>query len=179
MNLQIQPQLPLTCMERQDAEHRTELRTRVYTAERKDIRIFNALCLELVARQKNASLIWACTLMAEYLLSMQKILDSMSRIRKRTIERLLSIIHHAIANYLSMVSVVLSQNVSRIQQDKASSHFSSPSGSDIILATSFIYTPGWKIKTQASGIRAPSLRVSNPPSFITLVTISKNSAWTH
>lgn len=166
MNLQIQPQLPLTCMERQDAEHRTELRTRVYTAERKDIRIFNALCLELVARR-----IWACTLMAEYLLSMQKILDSMSRIRKRTIERLLSIIRHAIANYLSMVSVVLSQNVSRIQQDKASSHFSSPSGSGIILATSFIYTPGWKIKTQASRIRDPSLRVSNPPSFITLVTI--------
>ena len=72
MNLQIQPQHPLTCTERQDIEYRPELRSRVYMAGRKDIHIFKALCLKLVARQKNTSLVWACTLMAEGLPSMQK-----------------------------------------------------------------------------------------------------------
>lgn len=43
-------------MGRQDAEYRPELRSRVYMAGRKDIHIFKALCLELVARQKNTSL---------------------------------------------------------------------------------------------------------------------------
>lgn len=126
-------------------------------AGKKDIHIFKVLCLKLVARQ-NTSLVWACILMAECLLSMQKVLDSMSRIRKRMTERLLFIICHVIANYLSMVSVMLSQNVSRIQQDKTSSHFPSPSGSGIILATSFIYTPGWKIKTQAKWNQSPQLK---------------------
>lgn len=157
------PNTTTASSKRQDVEYRPELKSRVYMAGRKDIHIYKALCLELVVRQNNTSLVWGRTLMAECLLSMQKV--SISRIRKRMIERLLSVFRYAIVNYLSMVSVVLSQNVSRIQQDKASSHFPSPSGSGIILATSFLYTPGWKIENPGYWNQNPQHKRFKSPVF--------------